>query len=89
MTNPPEYVRFLSSAENTNGLQPEAVSEAMGVCSCAPDCGERIGCATVGRSGHLQCGWCETHDRARHCCGCIVTSSGSATSPTERPGVGA
>lgn len=38
-------------------------------CSCAPDCAERIACTKSG-PGHIGCGWCDTHEQARHLCYC-------------------
>ena len=39
---------------------------------CAPDCGERSQCPDAGKSGHQFCGWCATHDKPRHHCGCFI-----------------
>lgn len=33
---------------------------------------ERVNCDMVGRIGHWSCGWCDTHDKPRFQCGCLV-----------------
>ena len=32
---------------------------------------ERSNCTHSGEPGHFMCGWCDSHDKPRHICGCI------------------
>ena len=50
------------TARDQGGTQGE-------VCTCAPDCAERIDC-TLTYVGHAGCGWCDNHNQARHICYC-------------------
>ena len=33
---------------------------------------DRVNCEKVGTPGHVQCGWCWTHNRPRFECGCLL-----------------
>lgn len=72
---------FVSTPESEAMLAEEVAAlrktEKSLICDCAPDCEERINCSTVGAPGHWQCGWCLGHGKARHLCGCLITSPGS------------
>lgn len=36
---------------------------------------DRCNCNKAGEAGHLQCGWCEDHDKPRFDCGCYYQKS--------------
>lgn len=31
---------------------------------------ERVNCPKAGKAGHLQCGWCITHNKPKFICNC-------------------
>ena len=37
---------------------------------------ERVNCDKAGTIGHMQCGWCQTHDAPRLKCGCLFFRPG-------------
>jgi len=44
---------------------------------------ERANCKIAGTIGHLQCGWCTTHDKPRFMCGCVYKTASRRPEPGE------